>query len=132
MSSRQELRPQPPAAGRGPDQGPDHVQDHAPAAAHFIASSDEAGLRLHLRARNDDPQCLPVLFVHGATYASPLYDIPATGVNWLDATAEAGFAAYALDIRGYGRSHPAFAPDPHTPYARAEQAVRDIADAARA
>jgi pimeloyl-ACP methyl ester carboxylesterase len=102
---------------------------HELARSHFIDSSDEAGLRLHLRARADDPDRAPVLFVHGATYASRLYDIPHRRANWLEATAQAGFAAYALDIRGFGRSYPANAPAPDRPYARAEQAVCDIGDA---
>ncbi|MEO0363280.1 MAG: alpha/beta hydrolase, partial [Pseudomonadota bacterium] len=79
-------------------------RDHDAARSHFVASSDEAGLRLHLRAHEDDPERAPALFVHGATYASRLYDIPHPGASWLRATADAGFAAYALDIRGYGLS----------------------------
>ena len=33
-----------------------------------------------------------------------MFDIDASGVNWLRAAAAAGFAAYALVLRGYGRS----------------------------
>ncbi|MFC2967754.1 alpha/beta hydrolase [Acidimangrovimonas pyrenivorans] len=104
---------------------------HDTARAHFIASSDEPGLRLHLRAHEDDPARPPVLFVHGATYASRLYDIPHPGASWLKAAAAAGFAAYALDIRGYGRSRSAAMAAATGPYARATEAIRDIDDAMR-
>lgn len=104
-------------------------QDHDTAISHFIASSDEAGLSLHIRAHEDAPGRPPVLFVHGATYASRLYDIPHPGASWLRATADAGFAAYALDIRGYGLSHSAELEAATVPYARAPEAIRDIDDA---
>ena len=94
----------------------------------LIDSSDEPGLRLHLRRRGEGP---PVLFVHGATFASPLYDIAAPGASWLEATARAGFSAYALDVRGYGRSRSARMETETAPYARATEAVRDIDDAVR-
>lgn len=104
-------------------------QDHDTATSHFIASSDEPGLTLHMRAHEDDPGRVPVLFVHGATYASRLYDIPHPGASWLRATADAGFAAYALDIRGYGKSRSAVIETAAAPYARATDAIRDIDDA---
>lgn len=103
-------------------------QEHDTAHSHFVASSDEPELRLHLRAHGDEPARKPVLFVHGATYASRLYDIPYPGASWLKATADAGLAAYALDVRGYGKSHTA-ALCGQAPYARATDAIRDIADA---
>jgi len=99
------------------------------AASHFIPSSDLPGLQLHLRAHGDAPERMPVLFVHGATYASRLYDVPAPGASWVRATAEAGFAAYALDIRGYGKSHVPGLANMAQPFARGQDAVRDIADA---
>jgi pimeloyl-ACP methyl ester carboxylesterase len=93
----------------------------------FIDSTDLPGLRLHLRSRSDDPARPPVLMVHGATYASPLFDIGVPGRSWLTALAEAGFAAYALDVRGYGRSGMPAMPD--APFARMDEAGRDIGDA---
>ncbi|MEM8552239.1 MAG: alpha/beta fold hydrolase [Pseudomonadota bacterium] len=102
---------------------------HDTASSHFVASSDEAGLQLHIRAHADTPERVPVLFVHGASYASRLYDIPHTGASWLKATAEAGFAAYALDVRGYGLSRSAVRDTQQKPYARAADAIRDIDDA---
>ena len=104
-------------------------RDHDTATSHWVASSDEPGLRLHLRAHGDAPARPPVLMVHGATYASRLYDIPHPGASWLRATAEAGFAAYALDIRGYGLSRSEAMETATAPYAPARAAVRDIDDA---
>ena len=97
------------------------------AAAHRVDSTDVAGLRLHLRARGDDPARPPVLMVHGATYASPLFDVAVPGRSWLAALAGAGFAAYALDVRGYGRS--AMPAPPDRPFARMDEAGRDVGDA---
>lgn len=104
-------------------------QDHDTATSHFIASSDEPGLSLHIRAHEDDLTSPPVLFVHGATYASRLYDIPHPGASWLRATADAGFATYAIDIRGYGKSQSHEMEKVNAPYARATEAIRDIDDA---
>lgn len=102
---------------------------HDTARSHIIRSTDEDGLKLHIRAHADDQARLPVLFVHGATYASRLYDIPHPGASWLRAAADAGFAAYALDIRGYGQSRSARLASATRPYARATEAIRDIGDA---
>ncbi|WP_300063968.1 alpha/beta fold hydrolase [uncultured Roseobacter sp.] len=104
-------------------------QRHDTAQSFFIASSNEPCLRLHLRAHAPDAQRTPVLFVHGATYASRLYDIPHPGASWIQATAGAGFAAYALDIRGYGQSRPDTMARSDASYARASEAIRDIDDA---
>ena len=98
-----------------------------PAATHRIDSGDVPGLRLHLRARGDDPARAPVLMVHGATYASTLFDLAVPDRNWMAALEAAGFAAYALDVRGYGRSAMPRVPD--APFARAPEAGRDIGDA---
>lgn len=104
-------------------------RQHDTAKSHFIDSTDEPGLRLHIRARADDPARPPVLFVHGATYASRLYDIPHPGASWMEAARQAGFAAYAVDIRCYGLSHLAATEATQAPYARATDAIRDIDDA---
>ncbi|MEM7490255.1 MAG: alpha/beta hydrolase [Pseudomonadota bacterium] len=96
-------------------------------ARHWVDSTDLPGLRLHLRARGDDLARPPVLLVHGATYASPLYDLGVPDRSWLAALAEAGFAAYALDVRGYGRSVMPETPD--RPFARMDEAGPDIGDA---
>ena len=98
-----------------------------PAATHRIDSTDLPGLRLHLRARGDDPARAPVLMVHGATYASALFDLAVPDRNWMVALESAGYAVYALDVRGYGRS--AMPRLPGAPFARAPEAGRDIGDA---
>lgn len=67
-----------------------------------------------------------MLFVHGATLASVLWDVRLPGMSFLDAAASAGLAAYTVDIRGYGRSQSAVMPNQTEPYARAADAVRDI------
>lgn len=102
---------------------------HDTSTSHFIESTNEPGLRLHIRARGGDLTLPPVLFVHGATYASRLYDIPSPGASWLEAAQMAGFAPYALDIRGYGRSHSLVMETADKPYARATEAIYDIDDA---
>ncbi len=102
---------------------------HDNARSHFISSSDEAELKLHLRVRGEEAAGPPVLFVHGATFASRLYDIPHPGASWLQAAANAGFTAYALDVRGYGKSQSALMMSQSEPYARASQAIIDIDDA---
>lgn len=90
-----------------------------------LASRHVPGLSLTLRHRGDGP---PVLFVHGATFSGRLFDIPHEGLNWLQQAADAGFSAYALDIRGYGLSQPeAFPTD--RPYANGAEAIEDIAQA---
>ena len=99
------------------------------AISHFIKSSDEPDLQLHLRAHGDEKYRPPLLMVHGATYASRLFDIPYPGMSWLRFLAEAGFAAYAIDIRGYGKSHSQRRQGECTPYAVAAQAIADIDDA---
>jgi pimeloyl-ACP methyl ester carboxylesterase len=96
--------------------------------SHFIASTQTDGLRLHLRARGTG-QGMPVLFVHGATFSSRLYDIPHDGVNWLQAATDAGLSPYALDIRGYGRSKPDDFEQEGPPYAQGDDAIADIGDA---
>ena len=98
-----------------------------PAASLWVRSTDLSGLRLHLRARGDGPSRPPVLMVHGATYASPLFDLAVPGRNWMASLEAAGFATYALDVRGYGRS--AMPEAPAAPYPRAPEAGRDIGDA---
>ena len=101
-------------------------REHDDATSHVVASTDVPGLALHVRTRGDDPARRPVLFVHGATFGSRLYDIPRPGASWMADLARAGYAAHALDIRGYGRSRMPVLPG--VPFARATDALRDIAD----
>lgn len=106
-------------------------RDHDRATEHWVASSTEPDLRLFLRAHGDAPGRPPVLFVHGATYGSRLYDIPHPGASWLAATAAAGFAAYGVDLRGYGRSLWPGLAVANGPVGRAAEVVHDIDDAVR-
>ena len=62
-------------------------------------------LGLHLRERR--PTGVPrgvVLFIHGATIGSVLFDLPVPGYSMLQACANAGWWAFAVDLRGYARS----------------------------
>ncbi len=90
-----------------------------------------AGPRLALRHRAAvGPRRGVLLFVHGATFASELYDVPVPGYSWMAAAAEAGREAFAVDLRGYALSErpesfdrpAAEAP----PYARAREVLADI------
>jgi len=101
-------------------------QDNDKAHSHFIASPDEEGLNIHLRSYPGQLDHTPILFVHGATYASRMYDIPVPGMSWLKYSAHAGFPSYAIDIRGYGKSQSARMFETSEPYATAAEAVRDI------
>lgn len=71
----------------------------------YIQSSACKNSKIYVR------QCLPtskpkaiVLVLHGATMPSVIFDIKVTKHSMLECLAENGFAAYALDYRGYGRS----------------------------
>lgn len=100
------------------------------ARSYFVPSTTEPGLELHVRAQSGAAPGAPVLFVHGATYASRLYDIPHDGASWLSATAAAGFTAYALDVRGYGKSRSKVMETATAPYGRADEVVHDVSDVA--
>jgi pimeloyl-ACP methyl ester carboxylesterase len=105
---------------------------------HFVESSAEPGAKIYVRERvgtNTDPAQIDkaVLFVHGATYPGVTFDLPIAGYGWMTLAAERGYAAYYLDVRGYGKSTrpPAMDADPkaNPPFSRATDAVKDIADA---
>jgi pimeloyl-ACP methyl ester carboxylesterase len=72
----------------------------------------------------------PILLVHGATLGASLFDVPRPGYSLMASLAGRGRAVYALDIRGFGNSPGGStmdaAPDTHPPFARADDAVRDI------
>ncbi|MGF1591961.1 MAG: alpha/beta hydrolase [Kiloniellaceae bacterium] len=97
---------------------------------HWVPSSVLPGLTLRLRewvpcTATSQP---PLLMIHGATIASVLWDNPAPGWSWMEKLAQAGIPAYALDLRGYGRSSPPRALPPG-PFARASEAQHDVAEA---
>lgn len=65
----------------------------------------------------------PVLMLHA--FGSPCgeaYDL-APGLSWMDDLNAGGFAAYAIDFRGFGRSS---RPEADAPVGRAPDAVRDV------
>ena len=97
---------------------------------HWVPSSVLPGLKLRLRewapcTATSQP---PLLMIHGATIASVLWDNPAPGWSWMEKLAQAGIPAFALDLRGYGRSSPP-GELPPGPFARADEAQRDVVDA---
>jgi pimeloyl-ACP methyl ester carboxylesterase len=105
---------------------------------HMVQSSTEDGIEIYVHERlpegtAPDEVSEAVLFVHGATYPGSTFDIDLPdGKSWMDHTAEAGYASYYMDQRGYGRStrpdvlqQPA---DQNEPFARAETVIYDIAD----
>lgn len=97
-------------------------------AVHRLPAADTMGLALHLRHVGPESGARgSVLLVHGATLASGLWDLAVPGYSVLDALASVGFSAWALDVRGYGRSARLAAPV--AAYAGREDAVRDIATA---
>jgi alpha-beta hydrolase superfamily lysophospholipase len=77
-----------------------------------------------------DPRLPPVLLVHGATLGASLFDLPLAGYSLLRELADAGRAAYALDIRGFGYSMRGTVvespPQDNPPFPRLAQAVQDI------
>lgn len=117
----------------------------ADAAAQPILRTDhhvdgESGIVLFVRevraprARRSD---LPaVVLLHGARVPSVAsFDLPVPGYSLAGDLAEAGFAVYLLDARGYGGSTrpPGMRepPDAHAPLVRSTEVVRDIGAAVR-
>lgn len=61
--------------------------------------------RLPDRLLSQDGRGQVVLFVHGAgTPAEVAFDVPQPDYSWMLALARHGFATYAMDMTGYGRS----------------------------
>jgi pimeloyl-ACP methyl ester carboxylesterase len=104
----------------------------------MLQSSEDADIEIYVRERipaGQDPSEIKeaVLFVHGATYPGHTFDTALeSGPNWMEYTADAGFATYYMDKRGYGNStRPdamAAPPDENEPFARAETVIHDIDD----
>jgi pimeloyl-ACP methyl ester carboxylesterase len=88
---------------------------------------------LENRGDTIDPLLPPVLLVHGATLGANLFDLPRSDYSLMTWLARQGRAVYALDVRGFGNSLGGkimdAEPSAHAPFARAEDAVRDIAAA---
>lgn len=85
-----------------------------------------------LEKRGDpiDSRLPPVLLVHGATLGANLFDVPRCGYSLMAWLASGARAVYALDVRGFGNSLGGrimdAESDAHAPFARADEAARDI------
>lgn len=104
---------------------------------HFVQSSKNPWLKLYVRERrpagsNPGEIKKAVLLVHGTFHPGSNFDSSATRYSWLDYHARRGYAAYYLDLRGYGKSSrpPLDLSDPkqNQPFCKAEEAVEDIAE----
>lgn len=99
---------------------------------YFVQSRDIPTCKLFVRRRlraDLKPESVgqAVLFVHGTALLSSSFDCSASQYSWQEFMAERGFAAYSLELRGYGRSKVAVEL-PSKPFCRAEEAARDIGD----
>ncbi|MFC6836813.1 alpha/beta hydrolase [Halomarina ordinaria] len=103
--------------------------------AHTVEARD--GLSLNCWEQSTADATEAVLFLHGSiTCARALFAPPVPGddsYSWLAATADAGRAAFALDVRGYGDSErpPELdePPEANGPPVRTDLAANDVADA---
>jgi len=99
----------------------------------FYADSDP-GIRIYLREIRDpstNGDNGPILLVHGARVpGAASFDLPVPGGSLAEDLVKAGFIAYVMDIRGYGRStlprEMSDPPERHAPLVRSNEAVRDI------
>jgi pimeloyl-ACP methyl ester carboxylesterase len=101
-----------------------------------MPSSNARWLSLHLHAViPSEPSPRAALLLHGATLASYVFDLPIPGYSLQERLAAAGWASYALDVRGYGRSSRPVPGDPgcpaDQPFSTATEGVADAADAVR-
>jgi pimeloyl-ACP methyl ester carboxylesterase len=102
----------------------------------WIASSSARWLSLHLHAvipNERSPRA--ALLLHGATLASYVFDLPVAGYSLQERLAAEGWATYALDARGFGRSSRPTPGEPgcpvDRPFGNAAEGVADVADAVR-
>ncbi|MBB3135385.1 pimeloyl-ACP methyl ester carboxylesterase [Rhizobium pisi] len=105
---------------------------------HYV-DSDTAGIKLHVRnkRRKDHKAFLAektIVMVHGATFSSgSLYDVPFSGMSFIDFLAHQGFDVFAVDVRGYGKSsrppEMQVKPDLNPPLVATDTGVTDFATA---
>ncbi len=76
----------------------------------MMVPAGDPGIQLHVRNKHPEgvsnfaPDRI-VLFVHGAIYCSESgFDLPLSGLSWMDYIAQRGWDVYIMDLRGYGRS----------------------------
>jgi pimeloyl-ACP methyl ester carboxylesterase len=103
---------------------------------HRIPAPGAKGIALGILERRGDAidrRLPPVMLVHGATLGANLFDLPRPNYSLMTWLARQGRAVYALDVRGFGNSLGGkimdAEPSAHAPFARAEDAVCDIAAA---
>jgi len=96
----------------------------------------DPGIQLHVRNKHPEgvstfPPDRIALFVHGANYCSESgFDLPLSGLSWMDYIAQRGWDVYIMDLRGYGRStRPPEMSRPlndNPPIVNTDVAVRDV------
>lgn len=101
-----------------------------------IKSSSAPWLALHLHGVTPAENAQrAVLLLHGATLSGYIFDPPAPAPSWQERLAARGWATYALDARGFGRSTRPVPGGPgcdeNRPFAHAEDGVADVADVMR-
>lgn len=124
-----------------PGTRPARAQPPGIAFEEFMVPGGDPGVELYLRNKRPEAGAAAspartVLCVHGATYpASTGFDLPLAGVSWMDYIAGRGFDVWSVDLRNYGRSTREAAmagpPEAAPPLTTADQAVADLAAAAR-
>ncbi|MBI4729356.1 MAG: alpha/beta fold hydrolase [Acidobacteria bacterium] len=111
-------------------------QTGAPRLHERTIAGPDGGIRLSLRERRpaDRARCggrIALLLEPFGVPTAEAFDVP--GYSWMQDLAGAGFDAWALDMRGFGRStRPAAMSEPpgrNPPAVRASEAVRDVAAA---
>ena len=102
----------------------------APAAAARITVTADDGFALTMWRKAPAHPRRAVLLVHGRTWSGrPDFDlqVPGEARSFMDALVAQGYAAYALDLRGYGAT-----PRDATGFVTPERAAADVAAALRA
>jgi len=101
----------------------------------FMVPAGDAGVEVFLRSKRPAGHAASpartLLMVHGAGFGgSTTFDLPFSGLSWMDYIAGQGFDVWSIDIRGFGRStrpaelsRPA---DQGQPVARGAEAMRDL------
>lgn len=98
---------------------------------HYVESTSDPSIKLFVREKyaSDAPSSTgkAVLFVHGSYAPGGHFDLPVPGYSFLSFLAANGYAAYTMDIRGYGYSsrpaavgHGGDNPIGHKPHALAD------------
>ena len=100
----------------------------------MVQSTTDPSVKLFVRERyaGDAPTSpgKAVLFVHGSYAPGGHFDLPVPGYSFLSFLAANGYAAYTMDIRGYGRSTrpPEDAHGDANPIGHKPHALADIGD----